>query len=394
MSIETQFLFIALLSTFSQGANMHNFCLIFGAGAIGKSVAGFAFSKVGYRPIFVDVSADVINDLNERKEYRIYESSESFSTVKEASCLNIKDLKAVIDLASQAEYICTSTGENGIEDVLYILSEANKIRKKRPLYVLFCENLKNIEKISKDFLDNPTGKFVGRLIPTSIERMAKIYISSKNQYDVIAEEFYPIIIGEEISKDSQLLNGHPKAFMPVSNLEAYYARKVCTNNLGHAVLGYMGYQKNYMNLTEAAQDLEIRSVLLMALNEAGKMLQIKYGFSEEEIGAHIDNLINIRYINNNLDDQINRVARDPARKLHRGERLIGTALSCMDCGIYPNAILETVEYAVKYDNKAEQATIELNALFRKGKVNKILTDICGLKHGEPLYNDLCIRLSK
>jgi len=373
---------------------MHNFCLIFGAGAIGKSVAGFAFSKVGYRPIFVDVSADVINDLNARKEYRIYESPDCFSTVKEASCVNIKDTKAVIELASQAEYICTSTGESGIEDVLYILSEASKIRKKLPLYVLFCENIKNIEKISKDYFDKSTGNFAGRLIPTSIERMAKLYTHSKNQYDVIAEEFYPIIIGEEISKDSHLLTGHPEAFMPVSSLEAYYARKVCTNNLGHAVLGYLGYQKSYTNLAGAAQDVEIRSVLLLALNEAGKMLQINYGFSEEEISAHIDHLINVRYINNNLDDQINRVARDPARKLQRGERLIGTALSCMDCGIYPNAILKTVEYAIRFDNIEDRGAVELNALFRKGQIDKILTDICGLELGEPIYDDLYMRLSK
>ena len=40
----------------------------------------------------------------------------------------------------------------------------------------------------------------------------------------------------------------------------------------------------------------------------------------------------VRFANGYLNDPIERVARDPIRKLSRSERLIGTALSCLDFG--------------------------------------------------------------
>ena len=48
---------------------MQDVCLIFGAGAIGRSVAGYAFAAAKLRPMFVDVSAAIVEDLNNRQAY-------------------------------------------------------------------------------------------------------------------------------------------------------------------------------------------------------------------------------------------------------------------------------------------------------------------------------------
>ena len=60
---------------------------------------------------------------------------------------------------------------------------------------------------------------------------------------------------------------NPELFMPVGDLKAYYYRKLYTNNTGHAVLGYHGYQCGYSTLIQAIGDDAIRRELDNALNE-------------------------------------------------------------------------------------------------------------------------------
>ena len=45
--------------------------VIFGAGKIGRSFIGQLFSKGGYHVIFVDISKEIISEINAKKEYSV-----------------------------------------------------------------------------------------------------------------------------------------------------------------------------------------------------------------------------------------------------------------------------------------------------------------------------------
>jgi len=369
---------------------MKDSCLIIGAGAIGKSVAGYSFSRAGYFPVFADVSAEVINDLNNRREYRIYKSKEQYDTVGNVSCIDAKDIPAVINIASKVGYICCSTGESGLKSVLYTLGEAIKVRKSNlPLYILFCENIKGIKEISTLYFQSINADMsCVRLIETSIERMTKPFFHHTGRYDVMAESYIPIILSKDDVEKSNLFDNYPDLFMPVDNIDAYYSRKIHTNNLGHSVIGYMGYLKKYDCVSQAVCDDEIRVLLDKALIEAGEMLKKKYGFSDAQMQSHIEVLVNERYSNNNLSDPVTRVARDPIRKLSRDERLTGTALSCLEYDIFPEAVIKTISFALKYNNPDDKQAMQLNSLYRRGCIDDILTNICGLNRAEELFKEL------
>jgi mannitol-1-phosphate 5-dehydrogenase len=76
-----------------------------------------------------------------------------------------------------------------------------------------------------------------------------------------------------------------------------------------------------------------------AIDESGAALIARYRgldplFSETGFRDHVDDLIE-RMLNPYLVDRIERVARDPARKLGWGDRLVGTMRTVIAAGLTP-----------------------------------------------------------
>ncbi len=375
---------------------MKNKCLIFGAGSIGKSVAGYVFNRLGCDIAFVDVSCPIIDDINKRKFYRILQSESEVGTIQidNVKAVNLKDREAIDGLICDVDYICTAVGMKGINQVLKVLSDGIHKRYSSgnlyPLYIILCENNLNICSYAMDELKKhlkPEELNQVHLIDTSIERITKQKTNNESEYDVIGEKFYPIIISKDKANNSQIFIKNPELFMPVNNLKAYYYRKLYTNNLGHAVLGYIGYSRGYKNIIQCIEDIEINSILRHALKEAGTMLIIKFGFTNKEMDKHLEELI-IRYSNKGLSDSVERVVREPIRKLSRYERLIGPANLCLENDIYPEAIIKTIYYAINHKNTDDEQSVTLFSMLADRGIDYLLKEICGLDHNEKLYGEL------
>ena len=101
--------------------------------------------------------------------------------------------------------------------------------------------------------------------------------------------------------------------------------------------------------------------------ESGTALVKKYGhlndelFTETGFKAYVDGLL-VRMTNPFLKDAIDRITRDPERKLSWDDRVIGTMRLIMSQGVTPanfaaGAKLAALEWAGKEDVKAKLAAL-------------------------------------
>ena len=73
--------------------------------------------------------------------------------------------------------------------------------------------------------------------------------------------------------------------VPFAPFDFFIRRKLFMHNMSHALTAYLGAQKGYTYIWEAASDPEIRAVAESALSEASAALNLEYGVPMEELAA-------------------------------------------------------------------------------------------------------------
>jgi len=324
-------------------------CMAVGAGAIGKAVSGYIFSQICGGVVFADIAAEVLDDINTRGGYQLVSSfygkpnEEMFVGGVSAVML---DSREAADTAAEADVICTAVGP-GMSSFLPILERwlGNPNRADKPLYLLLFENDFSLQKRITEYFETHGGvPSILRIVPVSIERMAKIKCDG-SRFDVMCESFIPVIVRKDDLAGSGLEES--AFFQAVDKLEPYYYRKLYTNNLGHAVLGYAGITMGCDTIIEAMAQPKVRALLEQTLAETCLLMEKEFGFAHSDIESHRENLM-LRYQNTNLADELERLIRDPIRKLSSKERIVGAMNLCKKHGISWEGIKKTLAYALKY----------------------------------------------
>ena len=73
--------------------------VVFGAGKIGRSFIGQIFNRIGYEVVFVDINEDLIDLINQKREYRVIikdgDKSETLN-IRNVRGVSLKDVKGVV----------------------------------------------------------------------------------------------------------------------------------------------------------------------------------------------------------------------------------------------------------------------------------------------------------
>ncbi len=371
-------------------------CLAIGAGAIGRSITGCIFTKIGCEVVFADVMQKSIDDINNRHGYVIHVAETGKKTfddkIEGISAINVNSSDADA-LANEADYICTSVGPVGIRALLPKFIEwvvkRNETTKK-PLCMLFFENDSECETLVKSAIEEKLGCVPDwmSIARTSIERMTKQAIEKDGSFNVLSEQFIPVIAPKSVLEKSGL-DAYPEYFMGADSLPKYYYRKLYTNNLGHAVLGYAGTYYGYETVMQALADKRIENLLRQVLKQSSEMLMCEYGFEKQEIDAHVESLM-LRYANAEFDDSLERLSRTPTRKLSSHERILGSILHCYEHGKGAGAIIDTLCYAVNYYNAEDPSSVELADLLKNKGIEGVLQSVCGLTPEQKVYQDILL----
>jgi mannitol-1-phosphate 5-dehydrogenase len=131
-----------------------------------------------------------------------------------------------------------------------------------------------------------------------------------------------------------------KVFIEKPDLLPFEEAKLYGHNATHALLGYLGQRKGHRFMSDVGSDRALMTLGREAfLEESGAALIAKYNgvdplFTPAGYQAYADDLLE-RMINPYLRDLIERVVRDPRRKLAWEDRLVGTMRLALDAGVQP-----------------------------------------------------------
>jgi len=240
------------------------------------------------------------------------------------------------------------------------------------------------------FLNTVVGKMSGVVVnekQISKDGLARATPTGSRAF--LVEEFNRILI------DKINLPGFQRGigvFEEKDDLLPFEEAKLYGHNAVHALMGYLAHEKGCRYMSDVT---EFPAILEMAhaafINESGAALVKKYEgldplFSEEGFRAYAEDLLT-RMMNPHLQDQVERVIRDPDRKLGWNDRLVGTMRLVLGQGIRPENFAEGAKAALRYLSAQKEASDPAQVfadVLKEGQATSTddLSTICEMVVGE------------
>ncbi len=159
------------------------------------------------------------------------------------------------------------------------------------------------------------------------------------------------------------------SFISKRQLDPFAQAKFLGHNAVHAWLGYLAESQGMTLMSEVAQrDDLMRQAMDVFLNEVGPALIHAHRrsgdhlFTDEGIESFAKDALK-RMVNPFLNDPIERVTRDPVRKLGWEDRLVGAMRLALDAGVQPKLLAEGSKLAL--NRAARETSAKPKDLLRK-----------------------------
>lgn len=378
--------------------------VMYGAGNIGRGFIGKVFSDSGYKVCFIDIDKKLIDAFNKDKEYYVKIVADDFERlekVKNVYAVDANSDQAVQEIA-ECDIMATSVGVNALPYIVDNIAKGIRMRMSmgsKPLDIILAENLIDVDARMRQMiyekLKPEEQKWADQhlgLVEASIGRMVPPLTKEEREKSplLIAVEPY-----SELPVDSLGFKGPIPDLVglkPFTPFDFYIKRKLFLHNMGHAICAYLGWEKQYQYISEAIRDQVIYNKTKSAMELIVQALAKEYPqIPVKEIEANKDDLL-YRFHNRALKDTIERVAKDPIRKLQPNDRLVGAARYCLDSGIRPDEIVEGIAAALKYDNPNDPAAVKIQDDISKFGMDYVLENVLKLDRGSELWDMLKSKL--
>ncbi|KFF66758.1 mannitol-1-phosphate 5-dehydrogenase [Pectobacterium brasiliense] len=361
--------------------------LHFGAGNIGRGFIGKLLADANVELTFADVNQPLLDALNSRTSYtvRIVGDNTQVDTVSNVSAVHSGSQDAVA-LIAVADLVTTAVGPQILEKIAGTIAQGLVKRHNdgntRPLNIIACENMvrgtsqlkQHVLKLLPEGHQEWVVEHVG-FVDSAVDRI--VPPSEAGSDDVLAvtvETFSEWIV------DKTQFCGKPPAIPGMEltdNLMAFVERKLFTLNTGHAITAYLGQQARHQTIRDAILDPKVRAVVKGAMEESGAVLIKRYGFDAEKHAAYINKILS-RFENPHLHDDVERVGRQPLRKLSAGDRLIKPLLGTLEYHLPHDNLITGIAAAMHYRSEQDPQALELAELIRTQGPQAALVQISGL----------------
>jgi mannitol-1-phosphate 5-dehydrogenase len=365
--------------------------VIFGAGAVGRGFIARLLAESEITPVFVEADVHLARRLNEIDGYIVYVTGAGKREYRVSGykVLTPEQSGEISKALANCLFMATAVGGRNLEAVARIvasgLAGASKQRGK-PLNILLCENWPEAEKLlAEALLKAGCVKDSFACVRCSVERMVR---GGENELDLIAESGQPFYVDSRTWKGEQgnVVCG-VEGLTFTDDIEAIYARKLYTSNAGGAALAYLGHLSGCCFLYEALEIPEIRKSLTELLNVAKQCLIECFGLDEADLERHIDELINRRFPNRDLADTVQRVARNPLRKLGSQERLAGLVHLLRRHDFPTEPASRIIGSALHYRDPVDAESHELGRIIAQKGAGAVLEDVCGFKRQDKCFEE-------
>lgn len=357
--------------------------LHFGAGNIGRGFIGKLLADSNIEVIFADVNESVVNLLKTHRTYGVKIVGDSLNTVEQVnkvSAVNSTDEAAIIALFNEVDLVTTAVGPNVLKIIANTLAKALEARltngNSKPLNIIACENMVR----GTTFLKEQVFTHLNPAVSDQVENVIGFVDSAVDRIvpPVKPDETDPLLVTvEEFSEwivDKTQFKGEIPAIEGMEqtdNLMAFVERKLFTLNTGHAVTAYYGKYKGYQFVKESIDDPQVKAFVKSVMQESGAVLIKRYGFDPQAHAAYIEKILK-RFANPYLVDDVDRVGREPLRKLGYNDRLIKPLRGTLEYGLPNKQLLRAISTALLYRNEKDPQAIELQqSLAESGVVSTL-----------------------
>ena len=367
----------------------------FGAGNIGRGFIGAVLAQAGYQVVFADVVADLLDQINNRKQYTVHVTdTESRDIVITDICAVHSGSEAAVAEIAGADLITTAVGLRILKFVAPAIAKGLAARmaagEEKPLNIIACENglkaTSQLKELTFALLSPDVAAWAEKHVgwpDAAVDRIVPP-VRCEVPLDVAVEEYF-----EWDVERSAFVGAIPAiaGMTPVDNLEAYVERKLFTLNTGHATAAYIGKMKGLGTIGESIADPAVFPVVKAVMQQSGEGLVRKFGFDHDAHFAYIEKILK-RFSNPYLKDDVDRVGREPLRKLAPNDRLILPMLTARGFGLPYDKLLRAIGAALHFDNPAGPQSVEMLAAIAAEGVAATVVKYTGLAADDPVVAEI------
>ena len=286
-----------------------------------------------------------------------------------------EDRKALVRAISEASELATALPSFTLYDVgeasvAAILAEGLSIKAADPALptcvVYAAENDSRAASRLRDACLGHAPEGFGESVQLSETVIAKMCSVVADPERIMDEDLAPIVSDfpraflvesfNEILVDKVTLPNFERglsAFIEKPDLDPFAITKFLGHNANHALLGYLAREQGLRFMHEAGEREDLMTIVQEAfLEESGVGLRHKYAeldddlFTEDGFRAYAEDAVT-RMVSPFLRDPVDRVTRDPARKLGWEDRLVGSMRLASEAGVKPNRLARGVAIALQ-----------------------------------------------
>ncbi|MBN2641187.1 MAG: DUF4432 family protein [Victivallales bacterium] len=320
-----------------------------GAGPIqtGIFVSG-AFAGNFNRIVLADVDAELVAAIRKSGSITVNTAkknevlSHTYTNIEIYNPMDKEDLNKLIEIASEAIALATALPSTAFYRHLGWVRDAFAMRPQQQRYFYAAENSTTAAReLHAAIGDFPQTYY----LDTVIGKMSKIFSTEECALPPLApgmtrghlvEEFNTIYSNSAPNIEQIGIVG----IYPKEELEPFEEAKLYGHNAVHFLLATLADRKGCRYMNEVVKYPELlRSALKALKEECGSALCKKFTgkdefFTPEKFQRYADELIT-RMVSPVLKDSIERIIRDPERKLDWNDRIIGAIRLCLSQGINP-----------------------------------------------------------
>ncbi|MFG0225112.1 mannitol-1-phosphate 5-dehydrogenase [Providencia stuartii] len=370
----------------------------FGAGNIGRGFIGKLLADANSQMTFADVNQQLIDQLAHQQSYNVHVvgAVHSIEKVQRVNAINSLDPKTIEHIAL-ADMVTTAVGPQILEKIAETLAKGILLRMEmgntKPLNIIACENmvrgtsqlkqhvLAHIPASSHFWVDEHVG-----FVDSAVDRIVPpMDAANDDPLNVTVETF-----SEWIVDQTQFVGDIPaiKGMELTDNLMAFVERKLFTLNTGHAITAYLGQQRGHKTICDAINDPYIASIVKGAMQESGQVLIQRYGFDPIKHEQYIEKILG-RFANPYLHDDVERVGRQPMRKLSPEDRLIKPLLGTLEYQLDNRNLIIGIAAALHFRCNEDPQAVEMERCIREYGLEKAIEQLCRLTDYPQIISSIC-----
>ena len=363
----------------------------FGAGNIGRGFGGLLLHQGGYRLVFSDVAAPLVDAINAVDRYTVHEVGEGGRDTVVTGFRAINSAEHpddVIEEIAGANVVTTAVGPTILKFVAPHILAGLALRdpSSPPLQIMACENAINATDLLRDEITALAGDAWDGLASravfanTAVDRIVPGQPEGGG-VDVTVEPFYEWAIERPPFGDDP--PSIPGAHF-VDDLAPYIERKLFTVNTGHATTAYFGAAAGVEKISDALADGGIAAKVAATLEETSALLAATHGLDPADLASYRSTILG-RFRNPALPDTVWRVGRQPLRKLSRHERFVGPAAEAAERGLPVDALVAAMGAALAFDDAEDPQSVDLQRMLREQDADELTAEVTGLDPQHPLF---------